>query len=165
MAKIVQKGFNKTVQTILDRDAIPADQLIEGTTVTVENAVDDVDAGQGKATYVYTKAHGWRLVAKDSYNSVSFTSDKLIISNGEVTPSNIPASGTVWGVQVLDGNEVLADLDQTQLDLTTDPTKVKGIPAEFNGKTLRLSYGYGSITQQMSVLFEQQENKATTGVI
>ena len=159
MAKVVQKGFDKRVALIEDRDAIVNKHV--GTKVIVENAIDDVDVGGGIAVYVWTGV-AWQLLSKGSEKVTSFaTGERHTIANGTVMLNNVPVDGALWEVTVNDAT----DIDDVKYviapeRLTVDGATITGLD-EFNGDVLRVSYAYGEVTSQMSVLIDSRVKKTS----
>jgi hypothetical protein len=146
MGKIVQKNFNSKVATILDRDNISSKNI--GTLVTVENAIDDINAGPGSATYIWDGIK-WQLVEKEYVDAAGFsTAEKHLIINGTVTLDNIPISNSIWEVSVNDveSNEVVYHIAQEDLNINNNI--VNGLE-EYNGYNLRVSYAYGTLVAQV----------------
>ena len=146
MAVILYKGPNKTVATIADRNAIAIkhDSMI----VTVLDAIADPDAGAGIATFRWVESiSSWILVSKSGIESINFETEELVISNGSVTPSNVAISSNYWDIAVVDGDVIQAELKLE--NLTATPNSISGLTA-YNGLSLRVTYAYGTVGQQVS---------------
>lgn len=144
MAIVLYQNADKTVPTIAARNAII--QKIDNMVVVVLDAIADINAGAGVATYRWNKTmDSWILISKSSYESIKFATEVLLISNGSVVPSNMPTDNQIWGIVVLDGSNIIADL--TIDGLTVTPTLISGLTA-WNGYKLRFTYAYGTVSQQ-----------------
>jgi hypothetical protein len=146
MGKIVQKDFDSKVATIAARDNIINKHV--GTTVIVENAIDDVNAGPGSATYVWNGT-AWSIVSKEYVDAAGFsTGEKHLIVNGSVTLDNVPLDESIWEVSVneVESNDVLYHLAQEDLNITNNV--INGLE-EYNGYNLRVSYAYGTLVAQV----------------
>jgi hypothetical protein len=133
------------VNTINDRNAII--HKIDNMVVTVLDAIADPEAGTGVATYRYNETlDAWILISKSTINSMNFETEELLITNGAVSPSQIPTGNQIWAVKVVDGNTILADIREE--DIVVTPSSISGLNA-YNGYKLRFTYAYGTITQQM----------------
>lgn len=145
MAVILYKSADRTVNTINDRNAII--HKIDNMVVTVLDAIADPEAGTGVATYRYNETlDAWILISKSTINSMNFETEELLITNGAVSPSQIPTGNQIWAVKVVDGNTILADIREE--DIVVTPSSISGLNA-YNGYKLRFTYAYGTITQQM----------------
>lgn len=152
MAIVLYQNADITVPTIAARNAIT--RKIDNMVVVVLDAIADVNAGAGVATYRWSTAlDNWILVSKSSYESIKFATEELLISNGSVTPSNIPTDNQIWGIDVLDGSNIVASL--TMDGLTITPTSISGLAA-WNGYKLRFTYAYGTISQQIDSYIKTQ---------
>jgi hypothetical protein len=146
MAVTRLSNFDRTVQTIADRNAITSP--VNGMVVTVVDAIADLNVGAGTASYRWNDKLGtWMLTFKDTYQSMSFDTEELTIANGSVLPSHFPTDNHIWDIQVLDGDAAIA-FPRIQ-DLTISTAGISGLDA-YNGYKLRFSYGYGTISQQLN---------------
>lgn len=146
MAVILYKGPNVTVNAIADRNAISVKH--DSMVVTVLDAIADPDAGAGIATFRWLEASSkWILVSKSGTENLNFETEELVISNGSVTPSNVAISGNYWNIAVVNGNVIEADLKLE--DLTAGLNSISGLD-DYNGLSLRVTYAYGSIGQQVT---------------
>jgi hypothetical protein len=155
MAITIFNDGDITVATIAERNTIP--RKFEGMQVTVLDATADATLGSGRACYQWDSTNSsWGLVWSDAYNTLQFSTENKVISNGQVTADNIPADGKVWQCRIIDpvDNTIISDARPTVslgvLDLGT---------LDYDGKELEFVYAYGSISSQLQVLFDafQQE--------
>ena len=155
MAVIRYSTFDKTVQTIIDRNNIT--NKVDGMTVVVLDAISDINAGPGKAVYRWeSTSASWILVSKVGVDTISFATEELLIANGKVVPSNIALDNQIWNVDVIEGSLIVA---QPRIeDLYIDYTGINGLSA-FNGKKLRFTYAYGTVSVQMSSIIQDLEEK------
>ena len=146
MAVILYKGPNKTVATILARNAIAVKH--DSMVVTVLDAIADPDAGAGIATFRWVESTSqWILVSKSGIESINFVTEELLISNGAVTPTHIAISSNYWNIVVVDGDVIQAELRLE--NFTSTPNGISGLTA-YNGLSLRVTYAYGTVGQQVS---------------
>ena len=152
MAVVLYQNADKTVSTIAARNAIT--QKIDNMVVVVLDAIADINAGAGVATYRWSAVlDSWILISKTTSDSIKFATEELLISNGSVTPSNVPTDNQIWGIYVLDGPHVVADM--TIDGLTVTPTSISGL-TDWNGYKLRFTYAYGTISQQIDSYINNQ---------
>lgn len=157
MAIILYNTADKTVNTIADRNAIV--HKIDNMVVTVLDAIADVDAGPGWATYKWNVSlNKWLLLSKATIDTMSFETVELVIVDGKVTPPNVPVNNVIWDILVMDGDIILAELKLE--DLAVTPSAVNNL-SEFNGKKLRFTYAYGSITSQIESYMDSKINELT----
>ena len=151
MAITRHSNFDKTVQTILDRNNIP--NKVDGMMVVVLDAIADVDAGNGKAIYRYDASESvWILVSKTTGETLNFVTEELLIVNNEVTLSYIPVDNQVWNAVIINGQLIYNDLNIS--DVVISNGKITGLSNDVNGMKLRVTYAYGSLTQQISTVIE-----------
>lgn len=161
MAVVVHSTADVTVNTISDRNSIV--HKIDNMVVTVIDAIADVDAGQGVATYRWnTTLSSWILISKSTTETISFATEEIVIVNGTVMASNIPVDDIVWDIMVVNGNIIEAEL--TLNSLTISLGNISGLSG-YNGSVLRFSYAYGSITQQLNAVLETKSNAIDVGEI
>ena len=152
MAIVLYQNADITVPTISARNALT--RKIDNMVVVVLDAIADAAAGPGVATYRWSKSlDNWILISKSSYDTIKFATEELLISGGSVTPSNIPTDNQIWGIDVLDGTNIIANL--TMEGLTITPTSISGLAA-WNGYKLRFTYAYGTISQQVDSYIKTQ---------
>lgn len=157
MAIILYNTADKTVNTIADRNAIV--HKIDNMVVTVLDAIADVDAGPGWATYKWNVSlNKWLLLSRATIDTMSFETVELVIVDGKVTPPNVPVNNVIWDILVMDGDVILAELKLE--DLAVTPSAVNNL-SEFNGKKLRFTYAYGSITSQIESYMDSRINELT----
>ena len=160
MAIVLYQNADKTVPTIAARNAIT--QKIDNMVVVVLDAIADVNAGAGVATYRWNNVlDSWILISKSSkssYESIKFATEELLISNGSVVPSNMPTDNQIWGIMVLDGSNIIADLTVDGLSVT--PTLISGLTA-WDGYKLRFTYAYGTGSRQVDLNGRYIENPAS----
>lgn len=160
MAIVLYQNADITVPSIAARNAIV--RKIDNMVVVVLDAIADVNAGAGVATYRWSASlDDWILISKSSYESIKFATEELVISNGSVTPSNIPTDNQIWGIDVLDGTNIVASL--TMEGLTITPTSISGL-GPWNGYKLRFTYAYGTISQQIDSYIKTQIATVLGGV-
>ena len=147
MAVVRYTGFDLTVNNILDRNAISP--KVDNMVVTVLDAIGDPEAGGGVATYRWSLAtNAFILVSKSTVMTMSFDTLELVIdSNGEVILPNIPTSNQIWNIIILDSAGTAIAFPKIE-DLTVTALKVSGL-TDYVGDTLRFSYAYGAVTQQI----------------
>ena len=146
MATIKHKSFDVTVQTIIDRNNIP--HKVDHMTVLVLDAIADINAGAGKATYRWDASDSsWVLISTSSINTMNFITEEIILVEGVVNASNIPTSSQIWNIVVVDGNTVIAELRLEDIIVTNAEINLSTIL--YDGKKLRFTYAYGSIAAQI----------------
>ncbi len=161
MAIVVHSTADVTVNTISDRNSIV--RKIDNMTVTVIDAIADIDAGNGIATYRWNAAlDSWILISKSTTETISFATEEIVIVNGAVMAANIPVDNIVWDIVVVDGSLVKAELTLDALIVSLG--NISGLSG-YNGYALRFSYAYGSITQQLNAVFNTKSNTIDVGVI
>lgn len=158
MAKIVQRNFDKVVDTIADRDLIDVKQI--GTVVKVENANDDPDVGGAYYAFYTWDGVTWVLSQKGGIDAASFLTESVLITNGIATLSNLPIDGNIWEVSVNDPstNEVIYHLAQENLSVSF--YEVINLE-EYNGLNFRCSYAFGTVVSQVSTLIEDSNTLGT----
>lgn len=158
MAVVLHKNADVTVADIAARNNIA--RKIDHMIVVVEDAIADPDAGSGIATYRWNATGAdWILMSKSSYQSMSFATEELVISSGQVTPANIPADNQIWNIAIVDVDVVIAE--PRIEDLTIGAGVISGL-APWEGKKIRFSYAYGSVAQQItSYVGERVESELT----
>ena len=148
MAITRYSSFNRTVQTIAERDAI--ENLVDHMVVIVTDAIDDPAAGEGKATYRWDPSDSsWVLISKSNYNTTYFETEELNITDGTVTLSNYPMNNQLWNIQIIQDSLIYAELRIEDLEIVDNT--ITGL-SEFNGKSIRLTYAYGTVLQQLSAM-------------
>ena len=153
MAVIVYKNYDKTVDTIADRNAITA--KIDNMVVTVKDAIADVDAGSGVATYRWNEQlDKWILVSKSTVDTMSFATVELTITAGKVTPPNMPINNVIWNIYVVDENDMI-EAELRLEDVIVSSSLISGL-GTYDGKKLRFTYAYGSITQQIETYMNEK---------
>lgn len=161
MAIILYKNADKTVATIADRNLLPI--KIDNMVVTVLDAIADVDAGSGVATYRWSEALSkWILISKSTIDTMSFDTLELTIADGKVLLPNIPTNNKIWGVMILDGDVIIADLRES--DYIVSPTMVSGLGL-YSGKKIRFTYAYGTITQQIETYLDSKISATDAGSV
>lgn len=140
MAIIQYKGNNQTVETIADRSAIT--RLVDGMVVIVQDAIADPIAGPGVATYRYNATtEDWILISTSNVNTVQFNTEELTVAGGSVTLSYYPLDNQLWGMTIIEGDVIIGDIRLE--DVTVTDGVVSGLEA-YDGKSLRITYAYGS---------------------
>lgn len=162
MAVILYKGANQTVSTIADRNDIP--YKIDGMVVTVLDAIADVSAGAGVATYRWVdNDQVWILITKSGVDTASFDTEELTIVDGEVTPSNVPIDNIIWSIAVVNGDIIMGE--PRLEDLTVTPSGISGINPSFNGYKLRFTYAYGTVTQQLDSYVDYKVDTLSSSLV
>ena len=163
MAIIRHTNFDMTVENIAERNAITA--RVDGMMVVVIDAIADADAGAGKAIYRWDATdNNWIMVSKGSVQTVSFATEELIIANGQVSPANIPLNNNIWDISIVE-NDIIKFQPKVEA-LSISPTVIGNLSL-YNGKKLRFTYAYGTITTQMQSIIDDLEVKivqATGGI-
>lgn len=151
MAVIRHTNFDKTVNTIADRDAITP--RVDNMTVLVVDAIGDINAGPGTATYRWNEyLNIFVLMSKANEPTMSFDTLELVIDNtGSVVLPNVPQNNQIWDIQILNVNNVIA-YPRIE-DLTINAVSISGLNA-WIGNTIRFTYAYGSITQQLTTYID-----------
>lgn len=158
MAVVVHATADVSVTNIAARDSII--QKVDGMTCVVLDGIADPAAGPGIATYRWSyAADKWILISSESYKTLSFDTEELLITGGEVNPSNIPTNNQIWSLAVLDGNVVIAE--PRLEDLTVTATSISGLNT-WEGKKLRFTYAYGTVAQQIDT-FVTETVQTTSG--
>jgi hypothetical protein len=161
MAIILYKNADKTVSNIAERNAIAA--KIDNMVVTVVDAIADVAAGTGVATYKWNAAlNRWLLISKSSIDTMSFETVELTISDGKVTPPNVPVNNVLWDIFVMDGDIIAQELRLS--DIIVSPVLISGLGV-YDGKKLRFTYAYGAITQQIEQQIETYMDSKIAAII
>lgn len=157
MAITRYSGFDKTVNTIADRNAIP--NKVNGMTVVVRDAIADIAAGAGKAVYRWDDFDSiWILISKETTETLNFITEEATIINGIINLSYIPVNNQVWNGVILNNNLIYAILNIKNVIISLG--KISGIPAEFNGMVLRITYAYGTIAAQVTTVIEESVDAA-----
>lgn len=149
MAIIITNDGDRIVADLAARDAITSP--FDGMRITVADSTGDIFTQGGKATYQWMAATStWLLVWKENKDSLEFVTESLTIANGQVTATNVPQSGMVWGCTVQDVTAegdaiIIAEIKPT---VTADVISIGS--SAFNGKTLVFTYGYGVIQAAVS---------------
>ena len=149
--------FDKTVNTIADRNAIT--NKVNHMTVVVKDAIADPSAGSGRAIYRWDAIDEiWILVSKSTFETISFATEELTIVNGEVQLSNFPVNNNVWNAVIISDQLIYADLNVNLVNVSN--SKITGINQDFNGKSLRVTYAYGSVAVQINAAIEDSVDAA-----
>lgn len=159
MATVIHQKADKTVLTIADRNVISPkpDNMV----VVVIDAIGDIDAGTGVATYRWNKQlNTWLMISK-SGNNLNFTTEELVINGGQVNPSHVPSDNLIWGIVAIDGDTIMAEIRIE--DITVAPDTITGLAA-WDGLNLRFTYAYGTITQQIDSYIDQKFDELLGGV-
>lgn len=157
MAITRHSNFDKTVQTIIDRNNIS--NKVNGMMVVVLDAIADPNAGAGKAIYRWESSDtSWILVSKSTTETMNFATEELTIVNGEAQLSYIPVDNKVWNGVILNGQLIYADLNIRAITISNG--KISGLASEVNGMTLRVTYAYGTISQQITTAIEESVDSA-----
>lgn len=156
MAVVQHQTADQTVNTIADRNNPNIIKFKrDGMIVTVNDAIADPDAGPGVATYLWNKTlNKWLLMSKSTTETMSFQTAELTIGDGKVALPNIPNNNVLWDIYVIDANGII--VAELRLEnIIVSPTLISGL-GDYNGKKLRFTYAFGSITQQMSTFIEDK---------
>jgi len=152
MAVILYKNADKTVNNITERNAITP--KVDNMVVTVVDAIADVDAGAGVATYRWSESlNRWLLISKSSTETMSFETVELTIAAGKVVPPNVPVNNVLWDLFIVDGDVIMQELRLSDIIVTS--TLISGL-GDYDGKKLRFTYAYGSITQQIETYIDDK---------
>lgn len=155
MATIQHKSADKTVANIAARNAISPRR--PHMTVLVLDAIGDTFAGPGKALYRWVEeSQSWYLVTKDNVDSFTLADESKTISLDQVQASYIPASGVIWDAYVQDDNNIIYQVQYSVSGSTI--TIIPDTLGQFDGKTFRFKYAYGSLSQQIAVAVEGKAN-------
>lgn len=158
MAVTRHSSFDITVSTIADRNALL--RKVNHMTVLVRDAIADPDAGQGKATYRWDAYDNtWILVSRSKTDTISFDTEELTIINGKVTPANIILDNQVWGLAIIQNDQIFTEPRMS--DLIIDYTGISGLD-DYNGMTLKFTYAYGSQAGQVASIIEDAVNTVET---
>jgi hypothetical protein len=165
MAILITNDGDKIVNTIADRNAIT--RKFDGMQVTVRNALSDPMVGSvSEAIYVWNATQSrWMLTWKENVDNLTFVTEQLLIMNGQVTATNYPQNGLVWGATVqstLSGEAIILydvrpSVDGKILDL--------GV-TDYDGNMLEFTYGYGVIQAAISAInagIDANDNSLVTG--
>ena len=157
MAITRHSNFDKTVQTIIDRNNIS--NKVNGMMVVVLDAIADPNAGSGKAIYRWESSDSsWILVSKSTTETMNFVTEELAIVNGEAQLSYIPVDNQVWNGVILNGSLIYADLNIKNITIANG--KISGFTPDVNGLILRVTYAYGTISQQITTAIEDSVDAA-----
>lgn len=155
MAVVQHQTANQTVATIAERNNPAIVLKRDGMILTVTDAIADPDAGAGEATYLWNKTlDKWLLLSKSTTETMSFQTAELTIEDGKVSLPNIPNNNVLWDIYVIDGAGIIvAELRLENIIVSS--TLISGLGA-YNGKKLRFTYAYGTMTQQMGTYLAEQ---------
>lgn len=156
MAVIQYSTTNQTVATIAERnDPNIVKFKRDGMIVTVSDSIADPDAGTGAATYLWNKSlNKWLLLSKSTTETMSFQTVELTIADGKVALPNIPNNNVLWDIYVMDSAGIMvAELRLENIIVSS--TLISGLGA-YDGKRLRFTYAFGTLTQQMSTYIDDQ---------
>lgn len=157
MAITRHSNFDKTVNTINDRNLIS--NKVNGMMVVVLDAIADPNAGSGKAIYRWESSDAsWILVSKSTTETMNFVTEELTIVNGGVQLSYIPVDNTIWNGVILNGSLIYADLNLNTVTIAAG--KITGLTSDVNGMILRVTYAYGTISQQITTVIEESVDAA-----
>lgn len=161
MAIIKQRGLQARVASISERNNI--DKRPEHLVVHVDDAIADVMAGAGPAVYRWTNADGgkWILLSAGAEKTISFETSELLIQNGSVIAPNIPLNNFVWDLHVMDGDVTMAYPRVEDLNISVGT--ISGLGA-YNGKKLRFTYAYGSMTAQLQEALDSKAQLYETNI-
>lgn len=155
MAIIRHTNFDTTVANIQERNSIK--NKIDHMTVLVMDAISDVSAGAGKATYRWSgDTNEWVLISKSSTETISFATEELSIVNGKVLPSNFILDNQIWNVDVVNNSVIVAQPRMENLTITYQG--ISGLSL-WDGMKLRFTYAYGSTNAQLNSVIKDLENK------
>jgi hypothetical protein len=160
MAVIVHNKGDLTVADIAARNAISPkrDHMV----VIVQDAIADVNAGSGVATYRWSESlNDWILVSKSSTATIEFSTEELLITAGSVTAANIIQDGVIWNIAILDGDVMIAE--PRLEDLTIVGATISGLGA-WDTKDIRFTYAFGTVAAQISSQLDLKYDK-TGGTI
>ena len=156
MSIIRHTNFDKKVNTIADRNAIA--RKINHMTVLVNDAIADINAGAGKATYRWDMDdNSWILISKSGNEAVSFITEELLITDREVTLSNYPMNNAIWNAVIINNGIIQGDLNLNTATIAGG--KIINIDPAFNGQILRLTYAHGSMVAQLNSVIEEKVDK------
>lgn len=151
MAITRYSNFDKTVNTIADRNNIP--NKIDGMTVIVLDAIADANVGSGKAVYRWDNSDNtWILISKGTTDTMNFITEEAVVANSEMSLSYIPVNNQVWNAVLLNNDVIYADLNVK--DVTIAMGKITNIPSQYNDMKLRVTYAYGTLASQVSTIIE-----------
>jgi len=140
MGIIYYKKYDKTVDTIADRNALtPIDNMV----CTVKDSIADINTNGGVATYRYNQSLlQWVLVSKSNEDTLSFVTEEVVISNGYANQTNVILDNSIWDVSILDGDNIIATPRSEDLVITNTSIFVG---TEYNGYKLRFTYSFGEM--------------------
>ena len=158
MAVLVQRSADQTVANIPALYALT--RVTEGMTVMVQDAIGDVNAGEGWAIYRWSAPAGaWALVVKENKDTMSLTTESKVISGDHVLASNVPANGVIWNVFVQTNPNDLSQIVEVQTNVTGgDIALIPDTPGQFDGMRLCYTYAYGTVTQQLQSVLDLKAN-------
>jgi len=154
MGVIVHADRNKTVKTIDDRNNLTPkrDRML----VYVKDAIADINVGKGSALYRYDlEDDKWFLVSKSNITTLSFKTETLTIKDDQVTAAFIPTDDNIWNLSVRKDGVVYA----TDFDYTVDNGIISlnfDEEGQYDDYSLRFTYAYGSITDQINAVLEKK---------
>jgi len=151
MSIIRHEGLNVTVNTIADRNNIL--KKPDNLTVTVIDAIGDVNAGSNTAVYRWSNNDGgkWILLSVGAEKSLTFATEELRIYNGSVISPNVPSNGHIWDIQIINDNRVMA-YPRCE-DLNISGNEINGLDS-WNGLKIRYTYAYGTMSAQMEAILD-----------
>lgn len=153
MAIIKQRGLQTRAATINDRNIIA--KKPEHLVVHVDDAIADPLAGPGPAIYRWTEFGGgrWILLSSGTEKTISYVTKELQIVDGIVVSPNLPLNNFIWDIQIVEGDTVIA-YPRIE-DLNVSLGLIRGLDL-YNGKSLRFTYAYGSITSQLQTALDSK---------
>ena len=150
MATVKPIAARLTVDTINDRNNLTK---INGLIVTVKDAIADINAGPGPATYIYDSVlDKWILIARDNEFTEKIVTESVLINDkGEAVLSNTP-SGSLIEPKIINSNGVIiASLDP--LEMTINKNVVSKLDA-WSGNKLHVTYSYNATLKTYDEAFE-----------
>lgn len=150
MAIIITNDGDKIVGTIADRDALI--RKFDGMNVRVEDSIADVNTGGGEAVYQWNETQSrWMLTWKENKDNLTFITEIMQISGGQVTASHIPQNSLVWDCTIqstINGADVI--MYDVRPDVNADVISLG--TTDHDGEYLVFTYGYGVIQAAVTAI-------------
>lgn len=150
MAIIITNDGDKIVGTIADRDAIT--RKFDGMNVRVEDSIADVNTGGGEAVYQWNETQSrWMLTWKENKDNLTFITEIMQISNGQVTASHVPQNSLVWDCTI---QSTINGADIIMYDVRPDVSgyTISLGTTDHDGEYLVFTYGYGIIQAAVTAI-------------
>jgi len=156
MSILIANDGSRVVNTISERNAIA--KRFPGMEVTVNDATGDPEFGGGVVQYQW-EALGkrWVPIWSDRKPDLKFATEEKVINGGQVKADHPVKDQKVWSALIIDSETGLSLGDAIPV-VTVDVLDIGNL--NFEGQKLRYTYAYGSMSAQMTEIWEQKVNQA-----